>query len=138
MAGMSFLSLLHPASFPLYSAAIAHIIIIVRGPAGAHFLQQKLNGKRGQVAEGQHAFENLAESPKDGIDIHTCMHACMHCIFYTHNLDLIHRSRRGREFFDQLLFHRDHLFEPPTIYHLQYYCRATFFLEYYALRRISK
>ncbi|KAJ7111099.1 hypothetical protein C8R44DRAFT_883536 [Mycena epipterygia] len=48
------------------------------------------------------------------------------------------RPRRGWELFYQLLFHRDHLFEPPTIYRLQYYCRATFFLEYYALRRVSK
>ncbi|KAJ7212816.1 fungal-specific transcription factor domain-containing protein [Mycena haematopus] len=36
--------------------------------------------------------------------------------------------RRGWEFFDQLPFHLDHLFETPTIYDLQYYCLATSFL----------
>ncbi|KAJ7844943.1 hypothetical protein B0H14DRAFT_2775939 [Mycena olivaceomarginata] len=30
--------------------------------------------------------------------------------------------RCGWEFFDQLPFHLDHLFETPTIHHLQYYC----------------
>ncbi|KAJ7306330.1 fungal-specific transcription factor domain-containing protein [Mycena albidolilacea] len=38
--------------------------------------------------------------------------------------------RCGWEFFDQLPFHLDHLFETPTIHHLQYYCLATSFLEY--------
>ncbi|KAF7345892.1 Zn(2)-C6 fungal-type domain-containing protein [Mycena venus] len=38
--------------------------------------------------------------------------------------------RRGWEFFDQLEMKLDHLFETPSVFHLQYYCLATSFLEY--------
>ncbi|KAJ7890934.1 fungal-specific transcription factor domain-containing protein [Mycena olivaceomarginata] len=38
--------------------------------------------------------------------------------------------RSGWEFFDQLPFCLDHLFETPTLYELQYYCLASSFLEY--------
>ncbi|KAF8143483.1 fungal-specific transcription factor domain-containing protein [Mycena galopus ATCC 62051] len=38
--------------------------------------------------------------------------------------------RRGWQFFDQIPPHSDHIFQKPTIYHLQYYILATMFLEY--------
>ncbi|KAJ7229523.1 fungal-specific transcription factor domain-containing protein [Mycena haematopus] len=38
--------------------------------------------------------------------------------------------RRGWQFFDQLPPYSDHLFEPSTIYHLQYYCLAASFLKF--------
>ncbi|KAF7353494.1 hypothetical protein MSAN_01539000 [Mycena sanguinolenta] len=37
--------------------------------------------------------------------------------------------RRGWQFFDQLPPHSNHIFETPTVYHLQYYCLAAWFLE---------
>ncbi|KAF7328387.1 Zn(2)-C6 fungal-type domain-containing protein [Mycena venus] len=40
--------------------------------------------------------------------------------------------RRGWEFFDLLEMKLDHLFETPSVFHLQYYCLATSFLEYSA------
>ncbi|KAF7359679.1 Zn(2)-C6 fungal-type domain-containing protein [Mycena venus] len=40
--------------------------------------------------------------------------------------------RCGWEFFDQIPLHLGHLFETPTIYHLQYYCLASSFLEFSA------
>ncbi|KAJ6553299.1 fungal-specific transcription factor domain-containing protein [Mycena capillaripes] len=40
--------------------------------------------------------------------------------------------RCGWEFFDQIPFNLEHLFETPTVHHLQYYCLATSFLEYSA------
>ncbi|KAJ6475995.1 fungal-specific transcription factor domain-containing protein [Mycena vitilis] len=40
--------------------------------------------------------------------------------------------RCGWEFFDQLPWMLDHLFERPSVYHLQYYCLATSFLEFSA------
>ncbi|KAF7353489.1 Zn(2)-C6 fungal-type domain-containing protein [Mycena sanguinolenta] len=38
--------------------------------------------------------------------------------------------RRGWQFFDQVPPHSNHIFETPTIYHLQYYCLAAWFLEF--------
>ncbi|KAJ7702821.1 fungal-specific transcription factor domain-containing protein [Mycena rosella] len=38
--------------------------------------------------------------------------------------------RCGWRYFDQLPHVIDHLFVPPTVYHLQYYCLAVFFLEF--------
>ncbi|KAJ7476649.1 fungal-specific transcription factor domain-containing protein [Mycena latifolia] len=38
--------------------------------------------------------------------------------------------RCGWQYFDQLPHVIDHLFSPPTIYHLQYYCLAVTFLEF--------
>ncbi|KAJ7686320.1 fungal-specific transcription factor domain-containing protein [Mycena rosella] len=38
--------------------------------------------------------------------------------------------RCGWRYFDQLPHVIDHLFVPPTLYHLQYYCLAVFFLEF--------
>ncbi|KAJ7925130.1 fungal-specific transcription factor domain-containing protein [Mycena leptocephala] len=40
--------------------------------------------------------------------------------------------RCGWEFFDQLPLQLDHVLEPPTLYHLQFYCLATSFLEFSA------
>ncbi|KAF7328634.1 Zn(2)-C6 fungal-type domain-containing protein [Mycena sanguinolenta] len=38
--------------------------------------------------------------------------------------------RRGWQFYDQLPPHSNHIFETPTVYHLQYYCLAAWFLEF--------
>ncbi|KAF7353488.1 Zn(2)-C6 fungal-type domain-containing protein [Mycena sanguinolenta] len=38
--------------------------------------------------------------------------------------------RRGWQFFDQLPPHSNHIFETPTVYHLQYYCLTAWFLEF--------
>ncbi|KAF7353501.1 Zn(2)-C6 fungal-type domain-containing protein [Mycena sanguinolenta] len=38
--------------------------------------------------------------------------------------------RRGWQFFDQLPPHSNHIFQTPTVYHLQYYCLAAWFLEF--------
>ncbi|KAF8158681.1 fungal-specific transcription factor domain-containing protein, partial [Mycena galopus ATCC 62051] len=38
--------------------------------------------------------------------------------------------RRGWQFFDQIPPHSDHIFQKPSLYHLQYYILATMFLKY--------
>ncbi|KAF7353493.1 Zn(2)-C6 fungal-type domain-containing protein [Mycena sanguinolenta] len=38
--------------------------------------------------------------------------------------------RRGWQFYDQLPPNSNHIFETPTVYHLQYYCLAAWFLEF--------